>query len=275
MAQQVSEIKAVRAPAFRHRRRPRHPPRGQGARRRLRRCASEAETIALDGRELSILIGRGKFLSTVFDLDVDGKKARVIPREVQLDPVKDWPIHVDFQRVGAGARIRVNVPVRFANESLSPGLKRGGVLNVVRHEIEVTCPADAIPDYFEFNLEGLEIGRSVHISAIKLPEGVKPTILNRDFTVATIAGHKIEEEPTPGAEVAAVEGAVPAEGEEGAPAAEAGPTPRQLPARRAPPLPRLPPARKPPAPSRPRRQACRRQGKEIGAAVGSRAPLRT
>ncbi len=102
-----------------------------------------------------------------------------------------------------------------------PGLKRGGVLNIVRHEIEVTAPADKIPDFFEFNLEGLEIGRSVHISAIKLPEGVKPTIQNRDFTVATIAGHKIEEEPTPGAEAAAVEGAAPAEGEaaEGAPAA--------------------------------------------------------
>ena len=145
----------------------------------------------------------------------------MIPREIQLDPVKDLPLHVDFQRVGAGARIRVNVPVRFINEGLSPGLKRGGVLNIVRHEVEVTCPADAIPEYFEFNLEGLEIGRSIHISAIKMPEGVKPTILNRDFTVATVAGHKIEEEPTPGAEVAVAEGAVPAEGEEGAPAAEA------------------------------------------------------
>jgi large subunit ribosomal protein L25 len=221
MAQQISEIKASARPHS-----------GTGGARAVRRegrvpgvvygDAKEVETIALDGRELSILIGRGKFLSTVIDLNVDGKKARVIPREVQVDPVKDQPIHVDFQRVGPGARIRVNVPVRFANESLSPGLKRGGVLNVVRHEIEVTCPADAIPDYFEFNLEGLEIGRSVHISAIKLPEGVTPTIINRDFTVATIAGHKIEEEPTPGAEVAAVEGAVPAEGEEGAPAAEAG-----------------------------------------------------
>jgi large subunit ribosomal protein L25 len=222
MAQQVSEIKAVARPRA-----------GTGGARATRRegkvpgvvygDAHEAETIALDARELSLVIGRGKFLSTVFDLDVGGKKARVIPREVQLDPVKDLPIHVDFQRIGAGARIRVNVPVRFANESLSPGLKRGGVLNVVRHTIEVTCPADAIPDYFEFNLEGLEIGRSIHISAIKLPEGVTPTILNRDFTVATIAGHKIEEEPTPGAEAAAVEGAVPAEGEEGAPAAaEAG-----------------------------------------------------
>ena len=137
----------------------------------------------------------------------------MIPREIQLDPVKDLPLHVDFQRVGPGARIRVNVPVRFINEALSPGLKRGGVLNVVRHEVEVTCPADAIPDHFEFNLEGLEIGRSIHISATKMPEGVKPTILNRDFTVATVAGHKIEEEPTPGAEVAAAEGAAPAEGE--------------------------------------------------------------
>ena len=164
------------------------------------------------------------------------------------------------------------MPVRFVNESLSPGLKRGGVLNVVRHEIEVTCPADAIPDYFEFNLEGLEIGRSIHISAIKLPEGVKPTILNRDFTVATIAGHKIEEEPTPGAEAAAVEGAVPAEGEEGAPA-DAEARRRGAPART--------PQRQGPrrqggrGSEAGRRQACCRQGQEIGAVVGSRAPLRT
>jgi large subunit ribosomal protein L25 len=219
MAQQVSEIKAVARPRA-----------GTGGARATRRegkvpgviygDGGNVETIALDSRELNIIIGRGKFLSTVFDLDVDGKKARVIPREVQLDPVKDWPIHVDFQRVSPNARIRVNVPARFVNEGLSPGLKRGGVLNIVRHEIEVMCPANAIPEYFEFNLEGLEIGRSIHISAIKLPEGVKPTITNRDFTVATIAGHKIEEEPTPGAEAVAAEGAVPAEGAEGAPAAE-------------------------------------------------------
>jgi large subunit ribosomal protein L25 len=219
MAQQVSELKAnARARS------------GTGGARATRRedkvpgviygDGRAPENIALNGRELNIVIGRGKFLSTVFDLDIEGKKTRVIPREVQLDPVKDWPIHVDFQRVGAGARIRVNVPARFINDSLSPGLKRGGVLNIVRHEIEVTCPADAIPEYFEFNLEGLEIGRSIHISAIKMPEGVRPTILNRDFTVATVAGHKIEEEPTPGAEVAAAEGAAPAEGAEGAPAAE-------------------------------------------------------
>jgi large subunit ribosomal protein L25 len=220
MAQQISEIKASARPRS-----------GKGGARSVRREGrvpgvvygnGAAENVTLDHRELTILWSRGKFLSTIIDLDIDGTKHKVIPREIQLDPVKDLPLHVDFQRVGPGARIRVNVPVRFINEGLSPGLKRGGVLNIVRHEVEVTCPADAIPDHFEFNLEGLEIGRSIHISATKMPEGVKPTILNRDFTVATVAGHKIEEEPTPGAEVAAVEGAAPAEGEEGAPAAEAG-----------------------------------------------------
>jgi large subunit ribosomal protein L25 len=219
MAQQVSEIKAsLRAHA------------GKGGARAIRRegrvpaivygGGKDPQTVAVDFQELSLLVGRGKFLSTLFELNLDGAKVQVIPREVQVDPVKDAPLHVDFQRVSPTARIRVNVPVRFINESLSPGLKRGGVLNIVRHEVEVTCPANAIPEYFEFNLEGLDIGRSVHISATKLPEGVKPTIINRDFTVATIAGHKIEEEPTAGAEVAAAEGALPAEGAEGAPAAE-------------------------------------------------------
>jgi large subunit ribosomal protein L25 len=181
------------------------------------------ESIALFSNELVNVMNRGRFLSNLIDLDIDGTKTRVIPREVQLDPVNDKLVHVDFQRVSPGSRIRVNVPVRFAHEALSPGLKRGGVLNIVRHEVEVTCPADAIPERFEFSLEGLEIGRSIHISAIKLPEGVKTTIQNRDFTVATIAGHKVEEEAAPGAEAAAVgaEGAAPAEGEaaEGAPAA--------------------------------------------------------
>jgi large subunit ribosomal protein L25 len=126
-------------------------------------------------------------------------------------------VHVDFQRVSAGSRIRVSVPVRFVNEALSPGLKRGGVLNIVRHEVEVTCPADAIPDVFEFSLDGLEIGRSIHISAVALPPGVKPTIQGRDFTVATIAGHRVEEEGATGAPGApAAEGAAPAAAEGGA-----------------------------------------------------------
>jgi large subunit ribosomal protein L25 len=177
------------------------------------------ETIVLSAQELKRLIAKGKFLSTVFNLDVGGRKSLVIPREVQVDPVRDFPLHVDFQRVSPKSRIRVKVPVRFINEALSPGLKRGGVLNVVRHEVEVFCPVDAIPEHFEFSLEGLEIGRSVHISATRMPEGVRPTITNRDFTVATIAGHRIEEEAKP-AEAATVEG-VPAPEGEAAPAAPA------------------------------------------------------
>src|SRR5262245_60982463 len=213
---QASEIKASARPRA-----------GKGGARAIRREGrvpgvlygdnAAPQNIALDFKDLLLAVGRGKFLSTVHDLSMDGSKCRVIPREVQLDPVKDTPLHVDFQRVGPGARIRVNVPVRFINEVLSPGLKRGGVLNIVRHEVEVMAPADAIPDYFQFDLEGLEIGRSVHISATKMPDGVKPTIINRDFTVATIAGHKIEEETTTTPDAAAVvEGAASAEAVEGA-----------------------------------------------------------
>jgi large subunit ribosomal protein L25 len=220
----MAEVREIKASA--------RPRSGKGGARAVRREAQvpgviygdgrPAENIALQSNELVNLMNRGRFLSSVVDLALDGGKVRVIPREVQLDPVSDKLVHVDFQRVGPGARIRVNVPVRFINEALSPGLKRGGVLNVVRHEIEVTCPADAIPENFVVNLEGLEIGRSVHISAVKLPDGVKPTILNRDFTICTVAGHKIEEEAAPGA-AATADGAAPAEGAEAAAAAgEAG-----------------------------------------------------
>ena len=148
----------------------------------------------------------GHFQSTVFVLDMDGTKTRVIPRDVQLDPVRDFPIHVDFMRLGKDALVSVEVPVRFLNEAASPGLKRGGMLNVVRHDIPVRCPADAIPDHFDVDLTGLEIGDSIHISSITLPEGVRPTITDRDFTVATIAGRTAEEAPT-GAAAAAAPGA--------------------------------------------------------------------
>jgi large subunit ribosomal protein L25 len=130
----------------------------------------------------------GHFLSTVYLLDVDGKKERVIPRDVQVDPVRDFPVHVDFMRVSRTSRIDVEVPVQFLNEDASPGLKRGGVLNIVRHEIELSCPADAIPEKITVDLTGLEIGDSIHISAVKLPEGITPVIADRDFTIATIAG---------------------------------------------------------------------------------------
>jgi large subunit ribosomal protein L25 len=129
----------------------------------------------------------GHFLSTVYMLDVDGKKERVIPREVQVDPVRDFPIHVDFLRVSKSSRIDVDLPVHFVNEDASPGLKRGGVLNIVRHNIECTCPADAIPENITVDLTGLDIGDAVHISAVALPKDITPTI-DRDFTIATIVG---------------------------------------------------------------------------------------
>lgn len=163
---------------------------------------AEQETIALDANELSKTIARGRFLASVFEIDVDGRKLKAIPRDVQLDPVRDTPLHVDFQRIGADNQVRLRVPVRFFNDLLSPGLKRGGVLNVVRREVEVWAPADKVPEVFEIDLEGLEIGRSIHISSVKLPEGVQPTIQDRDFTIATIAGSSAKgdaEEAAPGA----------------------------------------------------------------------------
>ena len=172
------------------------PRAGKGAARAVRREGKipaviygdkqDPETISLDENELWKIVTKGKFLSSVFSIDIDGRKLRVLPRDVQVDPVKDRPVHVDFQRVASDGMIRVKVPVKFINELLSPGLKRGGVLNIVRHDVEVICPADAIPPAFEFNLEGLEIGKSIHISAVTMPANVRPTITNRDFTVATL-----------------------------------------------------------------------------------------
>ena len=169
-------------------------------------------TIALDYNTLWKQIQKGHFLSTVVELEVDGKKSLVIPRDVQFDPVKDTPLHVDFLRIGKDGIIRVNVPVRFTNEALSPGLKRGGVLNIVRHVVEVFVRYDKIPSHFEASVEGLEIGRSIHISAFNLPEDIKPVIRNRDFTVATIAGAVKQEEETPAAGAAPAAGTAPAAG---------------------------------------------------------------
>jgi large subunit ribosomal protein L25 len=174
------------------------------------------QTIDVDYKAVNQQLHTGHFQSTIFMLDLDGAKTRVIPRQVQLDPIRDFPIHVDFMRVGEHSLVTVEVPVRFLNEAASPGIKRGGILNVVRHEIQVRCPADAIPEHFDVDLTGLEIGDSIHISAITLPEGVKPTTTERDFTVATIVG-RAAEEAAPGAAAAAAaepgaeEAAAPAE----------------------------------------------------------------
>jgi large subunit ribosomal protein L25 len=182
--------------------------------------------IAVDTKELGLAISKGRFGATLFDINLDGTKHRVIPRDVQLHPVKDTPVHVDFQRVGVKSRIRVAVPTRFINEAASPGLKRGGILNVVRHVVEVTCPASAIPAEFVFDLTGLEIGRSIHISATQMPEGVRPTIVGRDFTVATIAGAVSEEaEKTAGAEGEAAAPAAAGDAKAAAPAGKGAAAP--------------------------------------------------
>lgn len=183
---------------------------GKGAARAVRRQGlipaviygdKEApQAISLEYKPLWMHYQKGKFLSTVINVDVAGKKVRVIPRDIQLDPVKDFPIHVDFQRIGANSIVRVGVPVLYTGHDKSPGLKRGGILNIVRREVEVFCPADAIPANIVVDLEGTEIGRSIHISAVTLPEGVRTVIQGRDFTLATIAGAKAEEEAKPAGE---------------------------------------------------------------------------
>lgn len=152
--------------------------------------------ITVSAKEIYYRIYNGGFSTTVLDIDVDGKTYHVLPKEYQLDKVKDTPLHVDFLRVGKNSVVTVNVPVHFENEEQSPGLKRGGVLNVVRHEVEVHCPAEAIPEAIVVDLTGTDLGDSIHISAVKLPKGVEPTITDRDFTIATIAapaGLKSEE----------------------------------------------------------------------------------
>lgn len=170
---------------------------GKGSARELRRNGKVPAVIygdkqpplaiALSYKDVFYKIHGGGFLTTVTTIDIDGKKIRVLPKEYQLDPVRDFPMHVDLLRVGRDTLVTVQIPVRFINEEKSPGIKRGGMLNVVRHEIEANVPANAIPDFIEIDLEGTEIGYTIHISSVALPEDVKPTIADRDFTVATIA----------------------------------------------------------------------------------------
>ena len=177
---------------------------GKGSARELRRNGKVPAVIygdkqpplaiALSYKEVYYKIHGGGFLHTVATIDVKGDKIRVLPKDYQLDPVKDFPTHVDFLRVSANSRIKVEIPVHFVNQDTSVGLKRGGILNIVRHEVEFLCPVDAIPDAITVDLATVDIGQSVHISAVKLPEGLKPTI-DRDFTIATIVspGGALEE----------------------------------------------------------------------------------
>lgn len=174
----------------------------------------EAEQVSLDIVPLRREIDRGGFANRLIDLETGGGSQRVLPREVQLHPITDVPIHVDFLRLSPGSEVRLSVPVVFQDEEESPGIKRGGLLNIVRHEVELICRADSIPESLFAGLEGLDIGDSVHISNIELPENVRPTITDRDFTVATIAPPTVIEEPEPEEAVEGEEGEV-VEGEEG------------------------------------------------------------
>lgn len=171
--------------------------------------------ISVDGKQLTRLINNPGFFTHVFDVDVAGQSHQVLARDLQLDPVTDRPLHVDFLRFNKDTKIVLEIPVIFSNEEESPGLKRGGVLNIVRREIELRCSPLNIPADIQIDLTGLEIGDSVHISALKLPDDVEP-ITDRDFTIATVAAPTVmvEEEPTEGEE--GVEGEEGEEGEEGA-----------------------------------------------------------
>ena len=170
---------------------------GKGASRELRRNSmvpaviyggkKEPVTIALPYKELSARIHGGGFMTTIATIDVGGEQHQVLPKDYQEDPVRDFITHVDFFRVDKDSRVVVMIPVHFLNEKESPGLDRGGVLNVVRHEVELECGVMSMPDFVEVDLTGLDVGDSVHISAVKLPEGVVPTITDRDFTIATVA----------------------------------------------------------------------------------------
>jgi len=144
-------------------------------------------TISMETTLLSRQLARAGFFTHLFDIVINGEKHRVLPRDVQYHPVNDIPMHVDFLRVSASTKVRVGVPVVFINSDKSPGIKRGGTLNIVHHEIEILCSPDKIPAKFEISLEGLQINDAVHLSAIKLPEGIKLTTQEKDFTVATIA----------------------------------------------------------------------------------------
>ena len=145
------------------------------------------------------------FKSKVIKITIDGKEFEVLPRDIEFDTLTNQPIHVDFQKLSANTKVVVWIPVRFLNEETCPGLKMGGVLNIVRRIVELSCPADKIPSELIVDLASREIGESIHISAIKLPDGVLPTIKDRDFTIATVAAPTVVKEPEPAAEAAATE----------------------------------------------------------------------
>jgi len=241
MATTVKELKATARPKS-----------GKGAARAERRAGKvpgviygnnqPPVTISVDHADLRQRILAGRFLTTIYDIDLEGKKHRVIPRDFHLDPIKDFPIHVDFMRLGEGASIRISVPLHVQKAEASPGVKRGGTVNIVTHTIDLECSVDNIPQYVDADVSGLEIGYSLHLSDIKLPAGVK-SLMREDATLVTIvppSGYAEEMKAAAAAAAAAaasaaVAGAAPAPGAAapgapGAPAAAAAPAPGAAPA---------------------------------------------
>ena len=172
---------------------------------------AQNETISISKKLLKSLIEKENFLSNVVTLNVDGKPQNVLPREIKYHVISDEPIHVDFLRVVPGVKIRIEVPVQFINHEKSPGLKRGGVLNIVRRKVELKCPSEKIPESLVIDLDGVDIGESFKISSISLETDVVPTITGRDFVIATLAAPTVMKEPEKPAEAEAAEGEAGAE----------------------------------------------------------------
>jgi len=208
MATTVKELKATARPSV-----------GKGAARAERRAGrvpgviygnnQPPQPISVEDRELRQRILAGRFLTTIYDIDLEGKKHRVIPRDFHLDPVRDVPIHVDFMRLGEGATIRVSVPLHVVKAEGSPGVKRGGTVNIVTHTIDLECSVDNIPQYIEADVGELEISHSLHLSDVKLPTGVK-SLVREDVTLVTIVPPSGYAEEQKAAAAAAAPGAAPA-----------------------------------------------------------------
>tara|TARA_B100000579_G_scaffold396404_1_gene375175 strand:+ start:1282 stop:2037 length:756 start_codon:yes stop_codon:yes gene_type:complete len=183
------------------------------------------QKISIEKKIIRDIINSESFLSKVLELEIDGKKEKVLPREVAYHVVSEEPIHIDFMRIVAGKKVVIEVPVIFTNHPDSPGLKRGGVLNIVRRKIELKCPGDSIPNNITIDLTGTDIGTSLKISSVKLPENVVPTITDRDFVIATVAAPTVIKEPEKPAEETAegAEGEAPTEGAEAADKKEGDP----------------------------------------------------
>ena len=197
---------------------------GKGASRELRRAGrvpaviygdkKEALSIHVEEKLLTRMLSTGHFMNSVIMVDAGGTPHRTLPKDVQFHPVSSRPIHVDFLRIGEHSQVHVNVPVHFIDEELSPGIKRGGVLNLVRHDLELVCDAAEIPEQIEISLKGLDVGDSIHISNVTLPKGSKPAIDDRDFTIATIVAPSALKSEEADSDEAPSAGDVPVVGEE-------------------------------------------------------------